>query len=140
MFDIPNIVGKLLGSVFGSETENGTNQLLELLKGDKQKERDLKLRLEAEFQKVLTLEVQDLQNARSMQIEALKQDDLFAKRFVYYLAAGLITCACTANLLPFITELPVNSELLVNRSTDFFNYVVAGGIISFFFGAKISKK
>ena len=131
------IIGKLVGNILGSETKSGESQLLELFKGNKQKERDFKLLLESEYQKKLNLEIEDLQNARGMQIEALKQKDVFAKRFVYYLAAVLILFACLANILPFMMELPPNSEVLVNRSTDFFNYVVAGGIISFFFGAKI---
>jgi hypothetical protein len=43
------------------------------------------LESDADLQKAHLL---DVQNARNMQIAALGQDDLFSKRFVYYLAAA----------------------------------------------------
>lgn len=134
------ILTDLLGDVLGSKTSSGSSQLLELFKGNKEKLREFELKMEAAYQDRLKLEIGDMQNARLMQMEALKQNDPFAKRFIYVLGGGLCIAAVTANLLPFFMEMPANSEIMINKSSDFFNYVVAGSVISFFMGSKINKK
>ena len=141
MFDI---IKTALGSVFGGKTPQGESQILnsltELLKGQKQKQREFELALEKEFQKRLDKEIEDRQSAREMQSEALRQSDLFSKRFLYYLSAGIMLGALIANLAPLFVVIPEESQVIVNKSMDFFNYVVAGGIISFFYGTKVNNR
>ncbi len=139
MFDLSKIIGGLVKEVFGSETPAGTSQFLELLKGKGQKEREFQMKLEQMYQERIELEIKDLQSARAMQIEALKQNDVFAKRFVYYLSAGLITAAIAANFVPFFVNIPSEMTTMANRSTDFLNYVAATSVITFYFGAKTQK-
>jgi len=54
--------------------------------------------IQANATKELELELQDKANARGMQVEALKQTDLFSKRFVYYFTAIFAHTWCCASL------------------------------------------
>lgn len=127
------------GKVLGSETKDGQSQFLELFKGNKQKEREFKIEINEQFQKRLELELKDREGARAMQMAALKQDDVFAKRFIYYLAGGLLSATVGISVLPLFLEIPEGNEALVNRGTDFLYMVSGGTIISFFFGSKTKK-
>lgn len=130
MDKIINIVGKVLGG------SNVADKLFDLFKGDKQKQRDFELELKQSLVQELQAEFKDLQNAREMQMEALRQGDIFSKRFVYYLAAGLLLATTVISILPFFVNVPMESQSLVSRATDFFFTVSGGSIIAFFFGAK----
>ena len=54
-----------------------------------------------EAHRLLELEYQDIADARALQVAALKQDDLFSKRFVYYLAIGVFLFSAVIVLLLF---------------------------------------
>ncbi len=132
-----NKILDIIGGVIGGEKISG--KLLELFKGQKQKQREFELELKKLLAKEMEKEFADLKSAREMQVAALEQNDLFSKRFVYYLAAGLLLATTVISILPFFIEIPEESLNLVNRGTDFFYTVSGGSIIAFFFGAKVRK-
>lgn len=82
----------------------------------------------------------DMQDARSMQKEALKQDDLFSKRFVYYFATAfsIITIAIVIMLL-FI-EVPEKNKTLVDMSLGVLIGTGISGIFNFFYGSSAKEK
>lgn len=139
MFDI---VKSLLGDVLGSKTSSGSSQLLELFKGNREKEREFQLKLEAAFEDKLKLRVQDVQDARKMQIAALSQNDWFAKNFLNLLTMFILSITAFLAVFPLFVEIPVANEAMLTRATDFFYMIAGGSVIGFFFGTntKIFKK
>lgn len=82
----------------------------------------------------------DVQNARAMQIEALKQDDRFSKRFIYYLSIGYLLFAFAFILCFFFVHFPPENRDFINMAAG---VVVGTGlvmILSFFFGSSKSSK
>lgn len=128
---------QVISGVIGSSEISG--KLFELFKGDKQKQRDFELKLKEMLYDEIGKEFEDLKDARQMQVAALSQSDLFSKRFVYYLAAGLLFATTILSVLPFFVVIPDESISLVSRATDFFYTVSGGSIIAFFFGAKVQN-
>lgn len=113
-----------------------SDSLFELFKGNKQKQREFELQLAEQLASKFGEEIKDLQDARKMQIEALKQSDKFSKRFVYYLTAFLILSTVIVTFLPFFLNFPQENMNEIKRSTDFLYTVTGARIISFFFGTK----
>lgn len=79
--------------------------------------------------------IADTQSAREMQMSALRQDDRFAKRFVYWFAAiltaiTLIYCGCVT----FI-EIPEDNVRLAYTILGVLLGTVLSQIIGFFFGS-----
>jgi hypothetical protein len=75
----------------------------------------------------------DLDSARRMQAAALQQDDVFAKRFVYYFAAGwsgfsMLFFALTAFL-------PVKNARVVDTVLGFLLGTAIASIFQFFYGS-----
>lgn len=134
------IITKALGKVLGGTTKTGESQILELLKGQGQKKREFELELNKQFQEKMELELKDRMDARSMQKEALKQDDIFAKRFLYYLTIGILGVTALLALFPWFFAIPEGSEAMLTRATDFFYMIAGGSVIGFFFGTNNSKK
>lgn len=83
--------------------------------------------------------LKDIDSARQMQIEALKQDDKFAKRFIYYLATFVIISATLFGCGLFFFEPPKDNKRLIEMFADL--YMFAGGmmVLSFFFGSSKSS-
>lgn len=90
--------------------------------------------------KQLEIDAEDLKDARSLQKEALKQDDLFSKRFIYYLASGVFIFSATIVVLLFFKDIPEQNKDVVN----FILGVVVGtgltGIFQYFFGSSKGSK
>jgi len=86
------------------------------------------------------LEYQDIADARALQVAALNQDDLFSKRFVYYLAIGVFTFSAVIVLLLFWIEIPDKNRDVIN----FILGVVVGtgltGVFQYFFGSSKGSK
>ena len=84
--------------------------------------------------------LKDRQSARDMQIEALKQQDKFSRRYVYYLATFVICSASAFGVLLFFLNIPPENKRLVEMFADL--YLFAGGmmVLSFFFGSSKSSK
>lgn len=79
--------------------------------------------------------LQDKQNARELQKEALQQDDLFSKRFLYYFASGWSLFAmCYLAAITFL-NIPEANIRVVDTVTGFLLGTLISAIIQFFFGS-----
>ena len=89
----------------------------------------------SEANKLIDLEFKDRADARDLQKVALQQDDLFSKRFIYYLTTGVFAFSVTIVLLLFFIEIPDKNRDVIN----FILGVVIGtgltGIFQYFFGS-----
>lgn len=89
----------------------------------------------AELNRLVELDYKDLENARDLQKAALAQDDLFSKRFIYYLTIGVFAFSVAVVLLLFWVEIPEKNRDVIN----FILGVVVGtgltGIFNYFFGS-----
>lgn len=89
-----------------------------------------------EFEKeYFEMELQDRGNARQMQIEALKQDDKFSKRFIYFLSAFMITSATAFGIMLFFINVPEANKRLVEMFADIYLFAGAMMILQYFFGS-----
>jgi len=77
----------------------------------------------------------DVQNARAMQIEALKQDDKFSKRFVYYLAAFSIGLGFAYIFFITFCDIPQANQRFADTILGVVISIIFGTIFSFFFGS-----
>lgn len=78
--------------------------------------------------------LQDTQNARSMQMEALKQDDVYSKRYVYHLAT--FSLLITALYIFWITfgTIPDDNVRFADTILGFLLGTVVSTIMNFFYG------
>lgn len=94
-------------------------------------------RLSVELEKAY---LEDTQSARNMQIEALKQDDLFSKRFVYYFAIFWSIFACIyVGLITFAT-IPESNVRFADTVLGFLLGTVIAQIIAFIYGSSRSSQ
>lgn len=82
----------------------------------------------------------DTASARHMQEVALQQDDLFSKRFVYYLAAGWSLFSCVYIVVITVITIPETSVRFVDTILGFLLGTVVATIIQFFLGSSIGSK
>jgi len=82
----------------------------------------------------------DRANARSMQVAALGQNDLFAKRFIYYFAT--FWSLSSALYIAFITfgEIPEANVRFADTILGFLLGTIVATIVQFFFGSSDSSK
>ena len=82
----------------------------------------------------------DTANARNMQVEALRQDDLFSKRFIYIFATFWSIFA--ASYIGFITfgTIPENNQRFADTILGFLLGTVVATILQFFFGSSMGSK
>lgn len=130
---------KSISSVIGGSTKEGESQLLELFKGSKQKLKDFELKLNEQYQARLDMELKDRASARGMQIEALRQNDVFAKRFIYWLTGGILGVTGLLSLFPLFFEIPIDNQAAITRATDFWYIIAGGSVIGFFYGTDTNK-
>ena len=136
---------KLLGNLLGSLP----SQIIGLLENKHElklldSEREM---IEAQFAQKLNdyahelemAHLTDVDNARKMQIEALKQEDKFSKRFVYYLASFLILSATAFGLLLAFIEIPAINEDLFTMFAHVYLFAGAITVVNFFFGSSKSS-
>jgi len=128
----------------GVKLDNLTNDaLIKLKQYELENERTLmQLRhednkLDAELEKA---RLADVGSARSMQMEALKQGDLFSKRFIYWYAiAWTLFAFCYMAAVTFL-PIPDKSVRLVDTILGFLLGTALGGILAFFFGSSSGSK
>lgn len=88
---------------------------------------------------VLATSVESTKNAQSLQIEALKQDDTFSKRFVYYLATfWSVVGALYIFLITFI-QIPTVNQRFADTTLGFLLGTIVATIIGYFFGSSLKK-
>ena len=89
---------------------------------------------------LISMVFEDRANARAMQAEALKQNDLFSRRFVYYFAT--FWSVCSALYIAFITfgEIPEANVRFADTILGFLLGTIVATIVQFFFGSSDSSK
>jgi len=89
---------------------------------------------------LISMVFEDRANARSMQVAALRQNDLLSKRFVYYFAAFWSITA--ALYIAFITfgDIPESNVRFADTILGFILGTVIATIIQFFFGSSVGSK
>lgn len=120
----------------GNGIKDVADVLQDVFKGKEAKRREFELLLAERLQQAVEIEIKDLQSAREMQIEALKQEDKFSKRFVYYLTAFLLFVTSLLAVIPYIWEFPQDNLDMIKQGQNFFYMVSGARIIAFFFGSK----
>ena len=88
---------------------------------------------------IVSAEVGDKQNARELQIESLKQDDLFSKRFVYYFASFWSIIAAVYIIAVTFMTIPTANIRFVDTVIGFMLGTIVSTIIGYFFGSSIKK-
>jgi|TARA_R110002020_G_scaffold374627_3_gene585927 hypothetical protein len=86
------------------------------------------------------LVIADRDSARDMQASALSQEDLFSKRFIYYLATGVFAFSALIVVMLFFVEIPEENQRIVDMVLG---VIVGSGLVSvlnFFYGANPEVK
>ncbi|UAB75142.1 hypothetical protein [Mesoflavibacter sp. SCSIO 43206] len=120
----------------GNGIKDVADILQDVFKGKDAKRREFEILLAERLKESVEIEIKDLQNAREMQIEALKQEDRFSKRFVYYLTAFLLFVTSCLAIIPYLFEFPQANLDMIKQGQNFFYMVSGARIIAFFFGSK----
>lgn len=82
----------------------------------------------------------DRDSARKMQIAALAQDDVFSKRFIYYLASFWSLFAVSYIFSITFFEMPESSIRFADTCLGFVLGTVITTIITFFYGSSMGSK
>lgn len=77
----------------------------------------------------------DVASARALQVAALAQNDLFSKRFIYYLAAFIVVSATCAGFGLYFITVPEENKRMVEMFFDVYLFAGALSVIYFFFGS-----
>ena len=123
-----------IASKFG--VEENVKAVAQAIAGDPQAAEKLQ-QLELEYTR---LAMDDLKNARGMQIAALAQDDKVAKRFIYYYAwfwsvSSMVYFGCVT-----FVPLPEGGQHFADIILGFLLGTAVATIISFFYGSSKSSK
>lgn len=87
---------------------------------------------------LLKHDLENTKDARAMQVEALRQDDVFSKRFVYYLAT--FWSVMSMIYIFAITFFNIVNERVADTILGFLLGTIVATIINFFFGSSQSSK
>jgi len=79
----------------------------------------------------------DTQDARHMQVSSLQQDDLFAKRFIYWFAICWSVFAMAFMLIATLVKIPAENANTVNIILGFLLGTAIASIFNFFLGTTI---
>ena len=128
------LVKKGIKSLTGIDIESK-----ELTAEDKQKIMDSQIEImKIDFEK-LKLEYENTNSARDMQKVALQQDDIFSKRYVYYLATfWSIVAVGYIFLITFLT-IPEANVRFADTTLGFLLGTIVATIINYFFGSSKSS-
>lgn len=111
----------------------------ELTTEDKQKIMDSQIEImKIDFEK-MKLEYQNTNDARDMQKVALQQDDIFSKRFVYYLATFWSFVAVGYIFLITFLTIPEANVRFADTTLGFLLGTIVATIINYFFGSSKSS-
>lgn len=106
------------------------------IQADPQKMLDFQLAFGAQQMEWERMYLADVQNARSMQIAALTQEDKFSKRFVYYFAMAWSLFAMTYfTAVTFIDITTEGGQRVADTILGVLISSVVGGIFAFFYGS-----
>lgn len=144
-----NILGKIFGTG-AKEVVNSVGSVLDNLITTKAEKEAAKLEIEKEINrhfealqsnatKELELELGDKANARGMQAEALKQSDLFSKRFVYYFTTFWSLFSAGYLIGTTFVEIPEKNSHVVDTTLGFLLGTAIALMFSFFYGTSLKE-
>lgn len=84
--------------------------------------------------------LEDTQNARNMQVEALKQADVFSKRFIYYFASAIFIVTAVYIFCVTFCTIPDNNLRMADTILGFLLGTLLGTVVNFFFGTSKGSK
>lgn len=121
------------------QTDEGKIRLKEL---EYEREEDLRQFVLAQREQEMRSEqmyLGDTQNARNMQVEALKQNDVFSKRFLYWFSIGW--SLATAIYIAFITFTPIpeSNVRFADTILGFLLGTILATMFNFFYGTSKSS-
>ena len=88
---------------------------------------------------VVNAQVGEYANSRNLQIEALKQDDKFSKRFIYYFAIFWSVFAVVYLTGITFIEIPKENVRFADTTVGFLLGTIVATLIGFFYGNSIKK-
>lgn len=88
---------------------------------------------------ILTANLQDVQNARAMQVAALTQEDKFSKRFVYYLATFWSVTAFLYIFCITFGTIPKDNIRFADTILGFLLGTIVATVINYFYGSSQSS-
>ena len=137
-------LGKKLGN---SKTASKVVEIAESVMGgskiDEATEEQVKAMREALMANEIDLEriyAEDRNSARDMQKAALSQDDVFSKRFIYYLASFWSAVSALYVFLITFIDIPEDSVRFADTCLGFILGTVIATIINFFYGSSMGSK
>jgi len=101
---------------------------------------DWKIATMTHEKELISMAYGDIANARNMQVEALRQEDVFSKRFIYIFATFWSLFA--AGYIGFITfgHIPEDNQRFADTILGFLLGTVVATILQFFFGSSMGSK
>lgn len=96
--------------------------------------------MEASANEMVKIHLEDVANARALQIAALGQTDLFSRRYIYYLASFIVVSATAFGVMLFFVDVPEHNKRLVEMFSDVYLFGGAMLVLSYFFGATFKDK
>jgi hypothetical protein len=135
----------LLENIFEGDNEKKKEDLNELFVNDEIKlkiklaeQQFLKEELDRELERT-KLKYSDIADARDMQKEALKQDDVFSKRFIYYFASFWSVVSVIYIYMITFSAIPENNVRFADTILGFVLGTVIATILQFFLGGSLGS-
>ena len=145
-------LGKLLGGDKGAEIASKVTAIAQQVVGsddpakvtaavaDPTVAAQLALKLHELTMQEESVRLEDVANARGMQIVALQQDDLFSKRFIYYFAIGWSLVAIAYIFAITFIAIPDKNLRFADTALGIILGTVIVGIHGFFYGSSRSSQ
>jgi hypothetical protein len=93
-----------------------------------------------QLDKAIAMDYADRADARALQVAALQQDDLFSKRFIYYLAIAVFAFSASVVLMLFFIDIPEANKDVINFILGIIVGTGLTGVFQYFFGSSKGSK